>query len=172
MNNNNNQNAITETFIKKIFAHLDNTDVNKLNEFHQLFSTNQCKIIFNSVPMTDATQFLTMWQNDIVSTQHSMTALDYHIIPGTGTLVCNVNGKIRFDESGRDKAGQDAIIREGNNAPNAPNQHRRNIWGPFFGISLQLIIDDRIYKNEFHNVISMFNYTIVYKSSDSLMEIN
>lgn len=171
MNNNNNQNAITETFIKKIFAHLDNTDVNKLNDFHQLFTPNQCKIIFNSVPMTDATQFLTMWQNDIVTTQHSITAFDYHIIPGTGTLICNINGKIRFDESGRDKAGQDTIVRE-NNTQNLATQNKRNIWGPFFGISLQLIIDDRIYKNEFQNVISMFNYTIVYKPSDSLMEIN
>lgn len=180
----NQQGAITETFIKKILAHLDNTDVNKLQEFLQLFAQPpNAKIIYNSVPFSDAMQFLTLWQQQVVATQHTLTSLDYHLIPGSGTLICNINGKVRFDESGRDKMGQDSIIRQGNqNAPNNNNNisssssgsgggNRRHIWGPYFGISLQVVLADSIYSNQFQGVIQTFNYTVVYKPEDSLMEM-
>lgn len=173
--NTNQQGAITETFIKKILAHLDNTDVNKLQEFLQLFAQPpNAKIIYNSVPFPDAMQFLTLWQQQVVATQHTLTSLDYHVIPGSGTLICNINGKVRFDESGKDKMGQDSIIRQGNqNGPNnnISNSNRRHIWGPYFGISLQLVLADSIYSNQFQGVIQTFNYTVVYKPEDSLMEM-
>lgn len=176
--NSNQQGAITEIFIKKILAHLDNTDVNKLQEFLQLFAQPpNAKIIYNSAPFSDAMQFLTLWQQQMVATQHTLTSLDYHVIPGSGTLICNINGKVRFDESGRDKMGQDSIIRQGNqNSPNSNSNigssgNRRHIWGPYFGISLQLVLADSIYSNQFLGVIQTFNYTVVYKPEDSLMEM-
>lgn len=174
-NNTNQQGAITETFVKKILAHLDNTDVNKLQEFLQLFAQPpNAKIIYNSVPFPDATQFLTLWQQQVVATQHTLTSVDYHVIPGSGTLVVNVNGKVRFDESGRDKMGQDAVIRDGNNPPGSSGSgaaNRRHAWGPHFGISLQLVLADAIYSAQFPGAIQTFNYTVVYKPQDSLMEM-
>lgn len=172
--NTNQQGAITETFIKKILAHLDNTDVNKLQEFLNLFAQPPLtKIIYNSTPFADATQFLTLWQQQVVATQHTLTSVDYHIIPGSGTLICNINGKVRFDESGKDKNGQDSIIRQdtNNQSNNSNNASRRYIWGPYFGISLQLVLADTIYTNQFQGVIQTFNYTVVYKPQDSLMEM-
>ncbi|CCF59371.1 hypothetical protein KAFR_0G03390 [Kazachstania africana CBS 2517] len=165
---------ITETFVQKILAHLDNTDINKLNDFLSLFKPGGAsKIIFNSQPFNDPMVFLTMWQQQVVTTQHSLTSIDYHVIPGSGTLICNVNAKVRFDESGRDKAGQDSIIRDNTTMTTSNNQsNRRNLWGPYFGISLQLIIDDRIYRNDFNGVIGCFNYNMVYKPEDTLIKIN
>ncbi|CAL9732057.1 mRNA transport regulator Mtr2p [Monosporozyma unispora] len=170
--NTNQQGAITETFIKKILAHLDNTDVNKLQEFLNLFAQPPiAKIIYNSTPFPDATQFLTLWQQQVVATQHTLTSVDYHIIPGSGTLICNINCKVRFDESGKDKNGQDAVIRQGTQNNNNSNANRRHIWGPYFGVSLQLVLADTIYSNQFQGVIQTFNYTVVYKPQDSLMEM-
>lgn len=173
--NTNQQGAITETFVKKVLAHLDNTDVSKLQEFLQLFATQQqqgtgAKIIYNSVPFPDAMQFLTLWQQQVVATQHTLTSVDYHVIPGSGTLICNINAKVRFDESGKDKAGQDSIIREDGNNNNNNAGNRRHIWGPYFGVSLQLVLADRLYSNQFQGIVQTFNYTIIYKPEDSLME--
>lgn len=171
-----NQAQITATFTKKILAHLDDPDSNKLAQFVQLFNPNNCRIIFNATPFAQATVFLQMWQNQVVQTQHALTGVDYHAIPGSGTLICNVNCKVRFDESGRDKMGQDATVpiqpnNTGNrNRPNDMNKPRP-LWGPYFGISLQLIIDDRIFRNDFNGVISVFNYNMVYKPEDSLLKI-
>ena len=176
---------ITELFVQKILAYLDNNDVNKLNDFLKLFGN--CKIVFNSTPVSDAMSFLTMWQQQVVSTQHSLTSLDYHVIPGSGTLLCNVNARVRFDESGRDKQGQDALVvgagaggRSGpgsggsnvsNRSGSAGSGSRRPLWGSYFGVSLQLVIDDRIYRNDFNGVITGFNYKIVFKPEDSLMVV-
>ncbi|CAB4256992.1 similar to Saccharomyces cerevisiae YKL186C MTR2 mRNA transport regulator, essential nuclear protein [Maudiozyma barnettii] len=165
---------ITETFIQKIFAHLDNQDVSKLNNFLQLFSNNSNgKIIINGQRSNDAMSFLTLWSQQIVSTQHSITSIDYHLIPGSGTVLCNIGAKVRFDESGRDKNGQDAVIRNNQNQnQNQLNQNRnRQFWGSYFGVSLQLILDDRIYRNDLNGVINSFNYTIINKPDDSLIEL-
>ena len=128
-----------------------------------------------------------MWQQQVVSTQHSLTSLDYHVIPGSGTLLRNVNARVRFDESGRDKQGQDALVvgagaggRSGpgsggsnvsNRSGSAGSGSRRPLWGSYFGVSLQLVIDDRIYRNDFNGVITGFNYKIVFKPEDSLMVV-
>lgn len=76
----------------------------------QLFNPNNCRIILNATPFAQAAIFLQMWQTQVVQTQHALTGIDYHVIPGSGTLICNVNCKVRFDESGKDKMGQDATV--------------------------------------------------------------
>lgn len=169
------QPQITETFVQKILAHLDDNDVSKLNNFLQLFSNNSNgKIIINGQRSNDAMSFLTMWSQQVVSTQHSITSIDYHMIPGSGTVICNITAKVRFDESGRDKNGQDSIIPiQGNNSSNNNNNNNMNrnrqFWGSYFGVSLQLIVDDRIYRNDMNGVINSFNYTIINKPDDSLI---
>lgn len=164
---------ITETFIQKILAHLDDTDVSKLNNFFQLFNPNSNgKIVFNGQRFNDAMSFLTIWSQQVVCTQHSITSVDYHVIPGSGSVICNIVAKVRYDESGKDKNGQDAIVRTGTtNINNNINNRNRQFWGPYFGVSLQLVIDDRIYRNDLNGVISSFNYKIVYKPEDTLIEL-
>ncbi|CCK70198.1 Mtr2p KNAG_0D04530 [Huiozyma naganishii CBS 8797] len=172
----NQQGAITDTFVKKVFAHLDNTDVNKLGDFLSLFQSGSAKIILNSQPFGDPTQFLTLWQQQVVATQHTVQSVDFHLIPGSGMVVCNVTAKVRFDESGRDKAGVDATIRDANGSGATPrrgagNHTPRTQWGPYFGISLQLVLNESIYRNSFQGCINAFNYSIVYKPSDTLMQV-
>lgn len=199
---------ITETFLQKVLAHLDDADESKLNNFLQLFSGPganipmqqqqqgpgapatgapatgaPARIVFNGQPSTDPTAFLTLWSQQVVQTQHSLTALDYHVIPGSGTVVCNATAKVRFDESGRDKRGQDAVVASppgsaGNNnnnnnrsRGNAAHNRQRQFWGPYFGVSLQLVLDERMYRNDMHGVIQALTYTIVYKPEDSLIEL-
>ncbi|BAO40554.1 mRNA transport regulator MTR2 [Kluyveromyces marxianus] len=174
----NHQSQIVETFVKKVLAHLDEPDPAKLQQFLQLFNPQQCKIIFNSQPFGQAVQFLQAWQTQVVLTQHLVTAVDFHVIPGTGTLVCNVNCKVRFDESGKDKSGQDSTIpdaqgstaRPGSGSVNSATR-ARPIWGTYYGVSLQLVLEDRMFNNDMNGVISSMNYTIVFKPSDSLMNI-
>ncbi|QEU62194.1 Mtr2 [Kluyveromyces lactis] len=177
----NRQPQIVETFVKKVLAHLDEPDPAKLEQFLQLFNPHQCKIIFNSQPFGQAVQFLQAWQTGVVLTQHVITAVDFHVIPGTGTLLCNVNCKVRFDESGKDKNGQDSTVpandqdsqsRPGQGSINSRSLDKpRPIWGTYYGVSLQLVLEDRIFANDLNGVISSMNYTIVFKPSDSLMSI-
>lgn len=170
----NRQPQIVETFVKKVLAHMDEADPSKLQLFLQLYNPQQCKIIFNSQPFGQAVQFLQAWQTQVVLTQHTVTAVDFHVIPGTGTLICNVNCKVRFDESGKDKSGQDSTIANATGSQavlNSQTNKSRPIWGTYYGASLQLVLDDRVFNNDLNGVISTFNYTIVYKPSDSLMDI-
>lgn len=171
----NNRSQITELFVKKVLAHLDDTDPQKLNQFLNLFNPNNCKIVFNATPFAQLPIFLQVWQSQIVQTQHALTAVDYHVIPGSQTLICNVNCKVRFDESGKDKMGQDATVPQ---QPQAVSQQQnrsrptsRPLWGSYFGVSLQLVIDERIFRNDMTGVISTFNYNMVYKPEDTLMKI-
>lgn len=186
---------ITETFVQKVLAHLDDADETKLNNFLQLFSGSNpnavvgapapappARIVFNGQRSTDAMAFLTLWNQQVVQTQHTLTALDYHVIPGSGTVVCNATAKVRFDESGRDKRGQDASVAtppgsagsnsNGNNRSRGNNNARqRQSWGPYFGVSMQLVLDERVYRNDMHGVIHSLTYTMVYKPEDSLIDL-
>lgn len=167
-----NRSQIAELFVKKVLAHLDDTDPQKLNQFLTLFNPNAGKIVFNAAPFANLSLFLQTWQTQVVQTQHALTAVDYHVIPGSQTLICNVNCKVRFDESGRDKMGLDATVQQ--NQPQQQNRNRpttRPLWGTYFGVSLQLVVDERIFTNDMNGVISAFNYNMVYKPDDSLMKI-
>lgn len=172
--NGSNRSQLTELFIKKILAHLDDTDPQKLTQFLNLFNPSNCKVIVNSTPFAQPTIFLSTWQSDVVQTQHALTAVDYHVIPGSQTMICNVNCKVRFDESGRDKMGQDANVPPNGtigSGSNNPKPNLRPLWGSYFGVSLQLIVDERIYGNDMNGVISGFNYSMIYRPEDSLMRI-
>ncbi|SCU97451.1 LAFA_0G11496g1_1 [Lachancea sp. 'fantastica'] len=173
----NNQSQAVDGFIKKVFAFLDEKNSQQLAPFLQCFDPANSKIIVNANPFAQPAVFLETWQRAVVQTQHVLTGLDYHVIPGTGTTICSVNGKVRFDESGRDKEGQDSAITEITGAgnagvgPRAPAAKPRPLWGPYFGISLQIVLDDRVFNGDHNCVIHSFNYTTVYKPDDSLMSV-
>ncbi|QLL33294.1 hypothetical protein HG536_0E02050 [Torulaspora globosa] len=169
-----NRSQIAELFVKKILAHLDDTDPQKLNQFLNLFNSNNCKVVFNATPFAQLPLFLQMWQNQIVQTQHALTAVDYHVIPGSQTVIFNVNCKVRFDESGKDKMGQDATVSPGEQKLQH-QKHRpanRPLWGTYFGVSLQLVVEERLFSNDMNGVILAFNYNMIYKPDDSLITVN
>lgn len=171
----NNRSQVAELFVKKILAHLDDTDPQKLNQFLNLFNANNCKVVFNATPFAQLPLFLQMWQTQIVQTQHALTAVDYHVIPGSQTVICNVNCKVRFDESGKDKMGQDATVLPGEPKQQPQQKHRpasRPLWGTYFGVSLQLIVEERLFNNDMNAVILAFNYNMIYKPEDSLITVN
>ena len=99
-----------ETLVKNIFTSLDETQSQQLAQLARSFQPAGCRLVINGNPFAEPGLFLDAWQRGVVQTQHSVTAVDYHVIPGTGSAVCSVNGKVRFDESGRDKAGNDATV--------------------------------------------------------------
>lgn len=175
VNSGNNRSQLTELFIKKILAHLDDTDPQKLTHFLNLFNPTNCKVIVNATPFAQPAIFLEVWQSSVVQTQHALTAVDYHIIPGSQTMICNVSCKVRFDESGKDKMGQDSVVASngGNIGMNktSAKPNSRPLWGSYFGVSLQLVIEERVFNNDMNGVISGFNYNMIYKPQDSLITI-
>ncbi|AAS52773.1 AER089Wp [Eremothecium gossypii ATCC 10895] len=155
-----------ETFVKKLLAHLDECDVDRLQQALPLFQPH-CRIVVNTQPFASPAAFLQTWLQAVVATQHTLTSLDYHVIPGTATLVCNAACKVRFDESGRDKMGGDAVLP----APAARAQPRARRWGTYYGLSLQLVLDERVLAGDAAAAIAALNYTLVFRPDDTLMSI-
>lgn len=162
---------VAELFVKRILTHLDDTDPLKLNDFLSIFNPNGCKVIINATPFAQPALFLEQWETGVTQTQHALTAVDYHVIPGSNTVVFNVNCKVRFDEGGRDRVGQDASIQQTPQQPRNALNRTRPLWGSYFGVSLQLVTEERVLNNDSNGVILTFNYNMVYKPDDSLMNI-
>lgn len=99
-------------------------------------------------------------------TLHQLNSFDCHIIPGTGTFVVNASGKVRFDESGKNKLGEtpDLINNQGPKVS-------RPIWGSWFGFNLNLVLDESVINNNDGEVISSMNYRFTYKPDDSVIRI-
>ncbi|AQZ18299.1 MTR2 (YKL186C) [Zygosaccharomyces parabailii] len=178
----NSRSQIAELFVKKVLTHLDDTDPSKLHQFLGLFNPNGCKVIINATPFAQPTLFLEQWETGVTQTQHALTAVDYHVIPGSNSVVFNVNCKVRFDEGGRDRAGQDASIQQQPQHSQQQPQHSqqprnalnrtRPLWGSYFGVSLQMVVEERVLSNDTSGTILAFNYNMVYKPDDSLMKIH
>lgn len=167
---NNKGNHLIEVLVKKFILLLDETDQTKLTELNNMFSPADCKIIYNNVPYASAVNFLTMWVNKCPQTQHVLQLLDCHIIPGLNHAIVNINCKVKFDETGYTKLNESALIQE--NHVGGLNR-RRPIFGSNFGCSIQLVIDANKFlgQKDQNGVVMSFNYNIVYKPLDSLMQI-
>ena len=93
-----------------------------------------------------------------------MNNYDCHLIPGSGLFVINSTGKVRFDESGRNKLGQSPdLITPGNDVMKKP------VWGSWFGFCLNMVVDESVISNDEAEVINNFNYRITYKPPDSVV---
>lgn len=76
----------------------------------------------------------------------------------------NSTGKVRFDESGRNKLGQSPdLITPGNDVMKKP------VWGSWFGFCLNMVVDESVISNDEAEVINNFNYRITYKPPDSVV---
>ncbi|AMD19958.1 HCL193Cp [Eremothecium sinecaudum] len=176
-----NESQVIENFIKKLLAHLDECNVDKLQLFPTLFDQHSCKIIVNSQPFAQPAAFIQTWLQQVVATQHSITSIDFHTIPGTNTVICNVNCKVRFEESGRDRSGADSAILVSSSTPSSRNNmhskgslpsRNQRIWGSYYGVSIQIVLHANIFTdNPPAGVIAGLNYNFVYKPEDSLITI-
>lgn len=99
-------------------------------------------------------------------TNHQMSSFDCHLVPGTGLYTIIVNGKVRFDESGRSRLGETADLVQ---APS--NVKPRAIFGSWFGFNLNMVVDQSVATNDEAETINSFNYRVVFKPHDSVVSI-
>lgn len=102
-------------------------------------------------------------------TTHQLNSFDTHLIPGTGTFIINLSGKVRFDESGKNRLGESADL---DKSMMQNNQMRpRPIWGSWFGFNMNLVIDEGLLNNSEAQTINSLNYRITYKPHDSIIQL-
>lgn len=98
-------------------------------------------------------------------TTHQLNSFDCHIIPGTGTMVINASGKVKFDESGRNKLGETADLVQNP----AGNTRLRPEWGAWFGFDLSLVVDEAMMQNV-EEVVNSYNYRLTFKPEDTVVQ--
>lgn len=102
-------------------------------------------------------------------TNHQLTSFDCHLIPGTGTFVISASGKVRFDESGKNRLGETANLIQTNALQTSTAA--RNVWGSWFGYSLNLVVDESVRNSDEMEIINSFNYRFTFKPRDSVVQI-
>lgn len=131
----------------------------------------QAAVIINGKPLIPPTpdsklEFQKKWL-ETPQTSHQLLSFDCHLIPGTGTFIINASGKVRFDESGKNRLGDSSDLIRG---PQVTNSNR-NIWGSWFGYSLTLVVDETVRNNDESEIINSFNYRFTFKPRDSVVQI-
>lgn len=99
-------------------------------------------------------------------TNHLMTSFDCHLVPGTGLYTVIVNGKVRFDESGRSRLGESSDL-----VQSSPPAKPRPIWGQWFGFNLNLVVDEAVMTNNEGQIVNVFDYRLTFKPHDSVVRI-
>lgn len=100
------------------------------------------------------------------NSKHTLSSFDCHLIPGTGLFNIIVNGKVSFDESGRSRLSESADV-----PPDPQTQPPRALWGPSFSFCLNMVVDEAVASNKEAEVINAFNYRLVFKPHDSLVDL-
>lgn len=167
--------------MKKLFSSLDlqyNTPTNQFPNV-EAYATHFAKqlkptaaIIVNGKPLIPSqndsrVEFQKKWLL-LPNTTHQLTSFDCHLIPGTGTFVITISGKVKFDETGRNRLGQTADLVSANDA-NAPRP--RPVWGSWFGFNAVLVVDETVRTNDDTELINSMDYRFTFKPSDSVIQL-
>lgn len=130
-----------------------------------------CAIIFDGNPLIPQSpandgrlEFQKKWLNTPL-TNHTINSFDCHLVPGTGLFTISTSGKVRFDESGRSRLGETADIISQNDMSSKPRVN----YGPWFGFTLYMVVDEAIVQNNDFEAINTFNYRITYAPEDSMI---
>jgi mRNA transport regulator MTR2 len=134
-------------------------------------------VIINGNPIGGKIAFQDHWLK-FPLTQHSITSIDFHPIPGTGTLILNISGKLRFDESGKTRTGETAEVPVSGQPPSQPGSLQsssltsRNLWSSWLGFNANLIADETIINNNGNaECINSLNWKVVYSPEDVLVSL-
>ncbi|KAI5960094.1 MTR2 [Candida pseudojiufengensis] len=175
-----------EPFLKNFFASLDaqynSTNSNFLNveSYATQFGSNlkqNSAIIINGSPIIPNLQqnenskliFQKKWLNTPISF-HQLTSFDCHLIPGTNTFIINFSGKVKFDQSGRNRLGENAdLIQE----PATIVKSNRPIWGSWFGINGNVVVDNNFGSTTSGGgeIINSLDYRFTYVPKDTTLNI-
>lgn len=167
-----------EPFLKSILTSLDLQYQSPTSSFPSVeaYATQfvkqikpQSAVIVNGKPInprnTNAKiEFQKKWLATPLTT-HQLNSYDCHIIPGTGVMLINASGKVRFDESGRSKLGETPDLVQNPSS----NLRPRPEWGSWFGFDLNLAVDEAMVQNV-EEVVNTFNYRLTYKPDDSVIQ--
>ncbi|ABN68269.2 predicted protein [Scheffersomyces stipitis CBS 6054] len=170
-------------FLKKFLSSLDiqfnsptsSTQFANVDQYATSFGKNlkrSSAVIVDGTPLiptgTDDArlEFQKKWIQ-VPLTMHQLNSYDCHLIPGTGVFVINLSVKVKFDESGRSKLGESAdLVHDSTGSRNT-----RPIWGSWFGVNINMVVDETVINNGDGEVISSFDYRFTYKPDDSVIRI-
>lgn len=94
------------------------------------------------------------------NSSHQLTSFDCHLIPGTNTFIINFSARVKFDQSGKTRLGESAdLIQE-----NSIAKTTRPIWGSWFGVNGNLVIDSNLNAPE---IVNSFDYRFTYVPKDT-----
>ncbi|CDK24197.1 unnamed protein product [Kuraishia capsulata CBS 1993] len=171
--------AKIEQFLKHILLTLDTDFVTSSQRYQnnpQAFQASilpqlnpQSAVIINGQPFGERAVFQSLWAN-LPASQHTLLSFDTHLIPAIQPVyVINAHLKVRFDESGRTRLG-DSSEKEGIMPPQ-PATATRPIWGPWFGVDLNLAVDSKVNQSFDGELISTWNWRTTSKSEGSAYSI-
>ncbi|OWB79116.1 hypothetical protein B5S32_g3328 [[Candida] boidinii] len=166
-----------EQFLKHILATLDTSYSPTSPQFNspEAFQNwilpqlnSQSAIIINGSPYGSRSQFQEIWCN-LPQTQHNLLSFDtHHVLSMPAQYVVVAHLKVRFDESGRTRKGDSSELINNNNASNV---NKRPIYGPWFGVCLNLVVSEAILESFDVECISSFNWRITEKPENSIYNI-
>ncbi|VEU24354.1 DEKNAAC105564 [Brettanomyces naardenensis] len=129
----------------------------------------QSRIIINGQPFGSKAQFQELWST-LPSTQHQVISFDTHLLPTPGErqYIILARLKVRFDESGRNRFGQNADLQP-SSMPNS--RPIRPFYSNWFGVALTMVVTEKINTNFNTECISSFDYRITEKPAHSTFAI-
>lgn len=85
-----------------------------------------------------------------------------------GDLCRSFSAKVRFDQSGRNRLGESAdLFQENNSIVSKTNQ--RPIWGSWFGVDVNLVVDENVMQDG--EIINSMDYRFTYVPNDSIIKV-
>jgi mRNA transport regulator MTR2 len=174
--------ATIEQLLSKLVESLDQTPQSPSQILPQLHQ--QPRIIINGQPFGSRDQFQQLWSTLPLS-NHQISSCDIHFVPSDNQLNNNLNGqflilahlKVRFDESGKNKLGDTALLNISNSNSN-PNSNSnfssstRAIWSHWYGVSLSCVIDPSVINNFNTECISTWDYRFTENPTSSIFKVN
>lgn len=149
-----------KSLVEKILESLDQKPVDWSYVAVPQLLLNNVKILVNANPLGKP-QFTEFWMKLPLS-QHRLQNFDFHAVPGLNIANVVVSGKVRFDESGKNKMDESADM--------IPLQGpSRAIWGSFMGFTIALVVDvTTLGKGE---CVLGFDYRVNHVPTDSVMNV-
>lgn len=102
---------------------------------------------------------------------HQLTSFDAHLIPGTGLFMIQFSAKVKFDQLGKNRLGESAdLIHPQESILNKSSTSQRAVWGSWFGINGNVIIDENFNENGIGEFINSLDYRFTYIPQDSIIK--